>query len=515
MSVRCVGLLLLGLLAWGKEVVVEGVVKDAASRGAIRKVQVRLTAETGGLALNVMTDGGGKFEFLDVPEGRYQVTLTHGLYQTRQLTISVREGGSRGEMWMVPLGAIRGKVLDGDGDVVEGAQVVVLEQRFRDRQPYWERWNATAITDENGEYRVGKLPPGKYLVMARDMRPPVRNREGAAPQAAHAETYYPNAVRREEAQVVAVAMGAGLANVDVTLMRRTLPPVRTVRGRVVGAPQGAERVSVALISTEPGAGGSSTSAEPPDYGFELKAMEGSYAVIGTTHVGNTMKPDAYGKVALVVNGDVAGVVVPLGKAPEVTGMVRTAEGVKLDWSKMRVRLSGMVGLGALQASPDATGRIDFGQKLHPGTYTLELDRVPPGSHLLMVKFGDREVNARQIEVTGSGVIEIVLGTRSGMVRGVARIGDQQVAAHATVVMVEEGEKGGVLKVLSDGDGKFVFENVRPGKYKLYGWEWIEGDRWQDPERLRSLESHAVGIEVEAGAAREVQLRVIDLGGVAR
>src|SRR5690349_3321384 len=54
-------------------------------------------------------------------------------------------------------GAIRGTVTDGkNGDKLAGVTVIVTSPALSQTQ--------TAITDENGAYQVGQLPPGDYLV---------------------------------------------------------------------------------------------------------------------------------------------------------------------------------------------------------------------------------------------------------------------------------------------------------------------------------------------------------------
>jgi hypothetical protein len=50
--------------------------------------------------------------------------------------------------------------------------------------------------------------------------------------------------------------------------------------------------------------------------------------------------------------------------------------------------------------------------------------------------------------------------------------------------------------------------VRPGKYKLFAWEEVDDDLWQDPEFRKDYESRATEITVGPGEPQNAQLRVI-------
>jgi hypothetical protein len=61
-------------------------------------------------------------------------------------------------------GAIQGQITDADsGEKLPGVTVVVSSPALQGTQ--------TAISDENGQYKLSELPPGSYLVTSASTRP--------------------------------------------------------------------------------------------------------------------------------------------------------------------------------------------------------------------------------------------------------------------------------------------------------------------------------------------------------
>ena len=55
---------------------------------------------------------------------------------------------------------------------------------------------------------------------------------------------------------------------------------------------------------------------------------------------------------------------------------------------------------------------------------------------------------------------------------------------------------------------FQFTGVRPGKYRLFAWEEVDDDLWQDPEFRKNYESLATEITVGPSETQNAHLRVI-------
>ena len=95
---------------------------------------------------------------------------------------------------LVPTGAIRGRVVDAEGEGVEGVLVQIFVSTFlRGKRSVF--FVGSRYTDDRGEYRFGTLRDGTYH-MAVTGKPwyAERQRDAAGPlaRAGYAATYYPN-----------------------------------------------------------------------------------------------------------------------------------------------------------------------------------------------------------------------------------------------------------------------------------------------------------------------------------
>ena len=215
---------------------VEGVVLNAITNEPLAKAHVTLRAPVKDTVrkYGAISDEKGRFWIQPMDPGSYatSVELRGFLFAPRKAAdnghVEIAEDTSLNglKLKMVPQGVITGRVLDANGDAVERVAVAALRGA---------RHVGEQTTDAAGEFRIGGLPEGKYLVQA---APP--NREG------------PPEVRtdgsREErygitwfAGAVEVHAGAEVSGVEIRLVRA---PIVRVSGTVSGIPQGAGRVTL-------------------------------------------------------------------------------------------------------------------------------------------------------------------------------------------------------------------------------------------------------------------------------
>ena len=63
-------------------------------------------------------------------------------------------------------------------------------------------------------------------------------------------------------------------------------------------------------------------------------------------------------------------------------------------------------------------------------------------------------------------------------------------------------------VISDPSGRFRFERVPPGDYKIFAWADVDRDAWFDPEFMREFENRGMPIHITEGNQTDVSLTVI-------
>ena len=106
-----------------------------------------------------MTDAEGKYSIKGLPPGSYSVSVERvGFATSARVQVALRPDSTpEVKFKLTPTGAILGRVLDHEGDAVEGAGVYA-QNSAGNRQP------VTATTDHTGRYRIGGLTPGRYRI---------------------------------------------------------------------------------------------------------------------------------------------------------------------------------------------------------------------------------------------------------------------------------------------------------------------------------------------------------------
>jgi hypothetical protein len=61
---------------------------------------------------------------------------------------------------------------------------------------------------------------------------------------------------------------------------------------------------------------------------------------------------------------------------------------------------------------------------------------------------------------------------------------------------------------TDQYGHFDVRGIPPGDYKLFSWEEVEAEAWQDPEFLRPFESKGESVHLEDGDQKTVKITAI-------
>ncbi len=495
----------------------EGHVYNSLTGAPLRKASVILTMSTASARLVADTDADGKFQFTGLPPGTYRLSASRGGFldrpARRPIPLAANEHLTTAEIRLPPQSAISGRVFDEDGETVDRVRILVFKQRYLYGRKLWDNVNnSIGETNDAGEYRVPNLTPGHYLVEAYYTRRQVDNQYGTPPKAFYVPVYYPNALNQEQATPVDVAVGTEARGMDIHLVKLARPPSVRLRGTITGLPTDSPaQVSVSLIPAEGGNFGGNTLARAPDFAFDLSPAPGQYTIFANVYSGS---PEAYGSTVVTLTGDLSGVAVAMNPAPEVTGRVSLAEsdakanlqGVRVDL--MRISSPSTSNNVILQVRSDAAGRFVL-PKQSPGHFAIvNVSSLPDGCFVREVKFGGKELSKDEFEITTSSNLEIILSNTAGKIGGTVLDGDGKPVPGSSVTLISADGKSRPAKESVDDDGSFHFTGVRPGKYRLFAWEEVDDDLWQDPEFRKSYEGRATEITIGPGETQNVQPRVI-------
>jgi hypothetical protein len=358
--------------------------------------------------------------------------------------------------------------------------------------------------------------------------------DGTVRQESWLPTYYPSSIDPAQATPVEVSLGATVPGIDITLGPS---PVQKIRGRVTGIAPGSQ-ATVALAPVSQGSIGRliNKGASTLDSSFEFAGVvPGPYYLTAQDRSGLASRPMA----VVVVDRDVENL--SIGLAPSVTVRARiTIEGMTAE-SIPQGPLGALTGLsGMLRPKLDTpfsgplsnlgprsaqftSGNVMVFSNVPPGDYLFDISQGtfsgPQGTienarrlHIKSVRLGREDVFETLRIASGEDVlIDVLLTTETGAVDGVAlgRAGDP--LANATVVLIPTDARNRTSRykaVVTGSDGKFRFQEVPPGDYKVFAWDDVETGAWENAEFMRPYEARGRAVRVSEKSKDEVQVDVI-------
>jgi uncharacterized protein (DUF2141 family) len=233
---------LLALLATGaaaqeRNGSIVGAVSDSVSHQPLRKVMVTLASGTQRLEPLVITGDDGIFAFHDLKPGQYQVAAERRDYPTpKAITASPSEDPDPVQIELVPGAAVAGRILDEDGDPLNGCWA---QARPADHPERVTSGQGGRSASEPSDYRLFGLRPGKYILSARCAVPAFQPRPFSAgpnppPSLAYPLQFYPSAEDAASAQPMELAAGTVTTGIDFRMH-----PVHVTQVRAVISPSSA------------------------------------------------------------------------------------------------------------------------------------------------------------------------------------------------------------------------------------------------------------------------------------
>jgi hypothetical protein len=484
----------------------------------------------------VTTDRNGRYEFADLPDGRYHlsvgkvgyVTLSYGQRRPfavgQALDIRAGELVEKVDFTLTRAGVIMGRVLDEFGDPAGGVQVAALHSEFATGRRRL-RAAAQARTNDIGEYRLFDLSPGQYYVSA---SLPTDGVDESSDRSGYAPAYYPGARSPAEAQRLHLGTSQTLTEINVTVS-----PVHTAR------------ISGTAIDSqgEPLTGGSLTVGQPSDSAFESIRSpvrpDGSFTVsnlVPGDYIVRVRTPgmidghSEFGAMRITVGGDdLTDLTLSTERPSTVTGHV------VLDSDKAEsIRPSLYV--DAVSTDPDdgpvtvgSGGNVNrdwtFELTVLPGTFLIRsggtIDAAP-GVALdagILVK----AVRLNGADVTDSGIefrpnanvsgVELELTTHATEVSGVVIDERDHPATDCTVIVFAQARERWtevsryVATRRTDQDGRFKVRTLPPGEYYAVALDSIEPGEWADQDFLERVRARATAFSL-SDAPVELRLQTV-------
>jgi hypothetical protein len=110
-------------------------------------------------------------------------------------------------------------------------------------------------------------------------------------------------------------------------------------------------------------------------------------------------------------------------------------------------------------------------------------------------------------------LELEIGFPAGQIEGrVLDASSEKPLSALRVVLIPDGLRRNrrdlYQSFLSDALGRFRFESLTPGDYKVFAWEFVEKDSWLDASFLRLYENKGTPVHIEEGTRKVLDVHAI-------
>jgi hypothetical protein len=516
-------LFVIPLLAAQDAAVVEGVAFNRVTHVGLAGVTIRLSASSeSNVTLYISTTNpDGVFRIEGVKPGDYIASFAApdgfqapNSWDPECLPFHVAAGGdsTRLRIQIAPLGTLRGRVLDPDGQPVPRIRVELFRIHASS--------GAILTTDSQGRFFAYNLGTGAYRLRARPAlagTPLGQKPENVTPLPAHppveghwiwAPTYFPDAIEISSAQAIVVHEGEQL---DGYVIHLRAAPAYRLRGTVSddeGKPAG--DVDVWLLSEIGWGTAEARMKSGSDGAFEFPSVRaGDWQIVAEATRGAT-KLKGFTALAMPqhdVDDAAVRIDLPFPLAVELEGLPRDGR-VK---TKPFVRLEPIAGPNELAsaATTQPDGSLKF-EDVYPGLYRVGLYSEMPSFYVSAISLGPRDITGRDVALdANSPPVRVIFKPNAASATGTVENG-----AGIKVVFVEadrEGEIPGqfLRATVCDGEGRFQLAGLRPTTYYAFAFTIgnVESDAVFEAAFTRGLWRQAQSVHLDEGATVKLDLHI--------
>lgn len=506
--------------------VIRGRVTAAGTGAPLGRARLMLFAPVLERPFYTETDAQGRFEFTDLPAGRYTlqagkstyVTLRYGQRRAFEAgkPIELAQGATleKVDITLPRGGVISGTIVDDLGEPLVLGCVTALRSRFEQGKRKLSPIGRDVQTNDLGQFRLFGLEPGTYFVGTCQAFGPPLDSYPFAP------SYYPGTFDPSEAQRVVVQLGQERGGVDFVQLAGRLARLSGIVIDPSGRPLA--RAGMEIISLE--TGHVMSAAVKPDGSFSIeKVVRGEYMLAAVTP---GPRPDDIRETAVlltVTGDDLAGLVLQTTDGRRVLGRVVTDEGTAPPFSPSGMRVDPSPVPSDLPFTVFNTGQ----QGVIKGDWTFEMNgiggsmlfrisRLPAGYMVKSILLDGRDITDQPLAIRGTDDVsglEVVITSHVTEITGTPRdVNGQPVLDYAVVVFADEAARWKypsrfIATARPDQQGGFKIPNLPPGRYLAVALEYLEEGQEQDPDYLETLRPLATSFTLSFGERKTLGLKV--------
>jgi protocatechuate 3,4-dioxygenase beta subunit len=482
------------------------------------------------------TDAGGRFEVKGIDPGRYRLRVIRNGFITQaygQRTpndpgtiLALSPGQDLKDLLfrLLPSAVIAGRIRNENGDPLPWVRVSALRATYlRGKRKLSSE--VTVLTNDLGEYRLFGLRPGRYFVSAaykpgqrlepseadEDEQPADTSKFG------YVTTYYPSTPDPARATALTIKTGEEILPTDLFLEPTT---VYTIRGRVnaFGPRRNPSGVLLALESRSTGIGWSvpprQTIIDKPDGSFEIQGvLPGSYTLSAFLFE-DGRRYQARQSID-VTSIDVEGIQLTPLPGMDVRGQLVWDAKPNLDKNPLTVsaRSADTILAYATQFRVTSAGTFLL-HELPEGLYRVSTAGQTQDCYLKSIRYAGLEVSDDEFNVIRGtqATLEVTISSRGAYVQGTVKDADGLPAAGVWVVLIpaeaHRNEFHLFMQTTTDQYGRYGIRGIAPGDYKLFSWEQVEPNAWEDADFLKPFEPKGESVSLQEGDGKSVDLAAI-------
>jgi hypothetical protein len=363
----------------------------------------------------------------------------------------------------------------------------------------------SAVAEPSGEFLFNKLAPGSYYLAAMPAFP--RAGEPCTEEGIGLTTFYPGKPDQNAAEPIVIRGGQSIsANFSVLKS-----PCFGVSGSVADlAPN--SRMTVSLLSAADTVLQFGSSAiVGADGTFQFSSVPSGAYVLSGYFAGATAP--RFAQQTIDVHGDIAAVLLKPEQLASLQGSLKV-EGGNGPVPRFRILLRPMPPAvqGSSAAQVGADGSLTFPSVL-PARYSYQFMNFPPEAYLKSARLGENDaLSGVDLTQPDPGAkLEFVMSYAGAQIEGVI-LDEQGKPAQGTAGLIPDPpqpERTWLYKTAEAGEGgRFQFQGVRPGKYRVYAWEELEPGAHLDPQFTAPYQSCSVEIEAGENDKKSVTIKRI-------
>ena len=461
----------------------------------------------------------GKFSITGIVPGTYQASTDRvGFFMPAEpggrtaVELALRAGDKKEalNLRLAPLGSVSGRVVDADGEPVEGADVTLVTGPLG-------YFSTRDTTDDKGRFRLDGLRPGKYRVKAAapalPTSPPAPEiRTDGTAEVRYVPTYYSGATEYKSATRVEVGTGAEVGGIEIRLARA---PMVRLSGKVLGVPPEAPGANLMFSQTT---GSRSVGGVRKDGTFEVWNIDpGKYFLTARWSSGNQIVQTAPLDIE-IGQSNIANIELRVVPPSDLSGQVvfedeqarpqpaspppptpQNQQARREDSRAPRVELR-TVDPGLMNAEP-AVSDVAADGAFHLAGVRAARYRVMlswTSAYVKAVTLGTNQVEGNVLHLRGGAAgasVTVLLSSAFGSISGTVSDGAGPASGARVALLRDDFVSLGDVTFTTTGDaGAYSYPNVRPGKYRIAVVE--EDDNGPRSGNLDDYEDILVPVDVQ-------------------